>query len=199
MPGQHIGSLIAAAFGLVYVEVNARSLPGEATWTLRVLALVLLLATVVLALRTRRLMAASDDPVVPGGGAGSGPAPFGARYWAIVVVEFALIFAGVRVLSGPLERPYAGVAWVSLVVGLHFFVLARHFRVAFFTLLDYVITACGGVGLALALATASPAIVAVVAGVVPGFVLLGSAAWGVSRRAPATPGLEPVPAHDHRP
>lgn len=183
MAGQHIGSVVAAVFGLVYVEVNAGELPPIACWSVRVLALVFLVAVGVLARTARRCGGAEASPRQEGGPGGR-PAPFGRRYWLIVVMEFATIVAGARVLSGPLERPHAGVAWVSLVVGAHFFLLAQHFRLSFFHVLGAAITGCGAAGLVVAFTTGAAPVVAVISGVVPGFILLGSAGWGVSRRPP---------------
>jgi hypothetical protein len=182
VPGQHIGSVVAAAFGLVYVEVNAGQLPPAACWTLRALAPLILIAIGVLALAARRRRGTATSSGHHEDGSGGRSRAFGRRYWLIVLIEFAAIFAGARILSGPLERSYAGVAWVSLVVGIHFFFLAGHFRLRFFQVLGTAITACGAVGLVLAFATGSAPAVALVSGVVPGFILLGFASWGVSRR-----------------
>jgi hypothetical protein len=206
VPGQRIGSLIGAVFGFIYIEVNAGVLSAAAGWVLRVLGFLALVALLLLARRR------------PGGGeaggadtgdelerpaqtqpgtarsATSGPA-FGRGYWVVVVVEFLAIFAGVRLLVGPLDRPDAGVAWVSLVVGVHFFALAVHFRLRFFHVLGAAIALCGAVGLVIAFTAGSAAAVAVVAGILPGAILMGFAAWGVSARAPAamadTGAMEP--------
>jgi hypothetical protein len=42
----------------------------------------------------------------------------------VVAAEVIAIVVGVRLLAGPLDVPDAGVAWVALVVGLHFVALA---------------------------------------------------------------------------
>jgi hypothetical protein len=54
--------------------------------------------------------------------------------------------AGLAVLNGPLDAPQAGVAWVSLVVGVHFFALAVAFAEPFFHRLGGAITVCGLAG-----------------------------------------------------
>lgn len=189
MPGRYIGSFIAAVFGLVYVEVNAGDLPPPAAWAVRVLGVLglVVVAGLAVAARGRPDRTAGGRP--PGDG---GPAPFGRGYWAIVAVEFALIVAGARVLAGPLGRPDLGVAWVSLVVGLHFFALARHFGMAFFNAVGLVITACAAVGLVVGLATGAAAVVALVSGVVPGFVLLAAAGWGVGGDRRGSPAPSPA-------
>lgn len=181
MPGQRIGSVIAAVFGLVYVAVNAGQLPAPASWALRAAALVVFAGVLLLvaAGRHRRAGAPGDGR----GQAGPGRAPFGRRYWLIVLVEFAAIFAGARTLSGPLDRPDAGVAWVTFVVGTHFFVLAAHFGARFFHVLAAALTMCGVVSLVIAFTASAAAVVALVGGVVPGLVLLGFAAWGAGHGA----------------
>ncbi|MDN5853582.1 MAG: hypothetical protein L0K86_12195, partial [Actinomycetia bacterium] len=75
---------------------------------------------------------------------------------------------GLAVVNGALDRPEAGVAWVSTVVGAHFFVLARIFALRFFLVLGVAVTACGVVGLTLAVAGAEEPPIAAISGVVPG-------------------------------
>src|SRR3954447_26284064 len=98
MPGQYVGSLVAAVFGLIYVQVNTDSLPAAVEWPLRLLALVAALA-VVAAVYRRRGQSGSE----PGAGA-----VFGRAYWLVVLVEVVALLAGLRVLAGPLDRPEAG-------------------------------------------------------------------------------------------
>ena len=45
-----------------------------------------------------------------------------------MAAEAVALFLGVRILNGPLGLPRAGVAWVSLVVGVHFFCPRRRPR-----------------------------------------------------------------------
>ncbi len=177
MPGQRIGSVIAAAFGLIYVLVNAGPLPTAWTLTLRVLAAVAFIAVLIAVFR-------SGLPSRHRGG--QQRQVFGRAYWFVVAAEFVALFGGVRVLSGPLDAPEAGVAWVSLVVGVHFFALAVVFGQRFFHGLGGVITACGVVGLVLAAIGAGEQTIALVAGVLPGAVLLGFGWWGARRAEPAT-------------
>ncbi len=173
MPGQYVGSLVAAVFGLIYVQVNTHALPAAVEWPLRLLALVAALA-VVAAVYRRRGLSGSE----PGGGAA-----FGRAYWLVVLVEVVALFAGLRVLAGPLDQPEAGVTWVSLVVGIHFFALAVVFDAPFFHVLGAAITACGALGLVLVFAGAGQAAVDTISGVLPGLLLLAFASWGV-RRSP---------------
>lgn len=180
MAGQRIGSTIAAVFGLIYVIVNTSSLPP--TWAL-VLRAVAAIAFVIVAITLVR---------APRGDGGQRPPEkiFGRGYWTVVVIEFVALFAGARVLSGPLGVPQAGVAWVSFVVGVHFFALAIVFKQRFFHLLGAVITACGLVGIAVALLSGPAVVIDVAAGVVPGAVLLAFGWWGMRRSA--SPGEHQV-------
>lgn len=183
MPGQRIGSLIAGAFGLIYVLVNAGPLTAPWTLTLRVLAAVAFVAVLVAIFRA---------PVPSRGRGGQERRVFGRAYWFVVAAEFIALYLGVRVLNGPLDAPEAGVAWVSLVVGVHFFALAVVFGQRFFHWLGGVITACGVIGLGLAATSAAEPTIALVAGVLPGVVLLGFGWWGAHRTQPTTEQLEPM-------
>lgn len=186
MRGQHLGSAIAAAFGLVYVLVNSAGLPSAVAWALRVAALVVAAAVAIRLVSGRREVGTAQGSAAGRSGSAGPPgrpAPFGRGYWLIVLAEVVAIVVGVRVLGGPLDHPEAGVAWVSVAVGVHFFALAAHFRLGFFHLLGVLVTGCGVAGLALAFAGSTSAVVSLVGGVVPGFVLLGFALWGSTQAA----------------
>ncbi|WP_328960924.1 hypothetical protein [Streptomyces virginiae] len=75
-----------------------------------------------------------------------------------------------------LHVPQATVAWISLVVGLHFFGLAVVWRMPALRLPATAMAACGAAGLVLAACGASLAVIAAVAGIAPGALLLGSVA-----------------------
>lgn len=168
MPGQRIGSVIAAVFGLIYVLVNAGRLPAAWALTLRVLAAAAFIVVVVAVFR-------SPEP-----GRRDGTA-FGRTYWLVVAAEFIALFVGVRLISGPLNTPDADVPWVSLMVGLHFFALAVVFGERFFHWLGGVITTCGVVGIVLAATHAAVPAIALVSGVLPGAILLAFGWWGAHR------------------
>jgi len=161
-----MNSLIGAVFGLVYVLVNAGKLPDVPATVLRIAAI---LAFVAVYLAIRKVPADEDDDEPAGPG-------FGRRYWLIVIAEIAAIFIGLAVIAGPVHHEQASVAWISLVVGLHFFALARLWEQPAFHVLGGLLTGCGLVGLVLALAGAGDAVVASVGGIIPGVVLLG-AGW----------------------
>lgn len=180
MSGQRIGSTIAAVFGLVYVVVNTAALPAGWAWTLRGLAVAAFAAVLIAVVRAGRFAGTTAED----SGVSSMPtrSAFGWQYWCVVAVEVVALFVGTRVLSGPLHAPQAGVAWVSLVVGTHFFALAVIFAQPFFHWLGAAITACGAVGVVLALTGAGTGIIGLVAGVLPGALLLAFGWWGALRK-----------------
>ena len=192
MRGQRIGSTIAAVFGLLFVLLNTGALPAAMAWTLRALAVIAFIAVVVIIARGARACslanrasagpaaadAASADPVSADPAADHGARTFGLAYWLVVAVEVVALFGGVRLLSGPLGHPDGGVAWVSFVVGVHFFALAAVFRAPFFNWLGAAVTVCGVVGLILVFAGAGQGWIDVIGGVIPGALLLGFGGWG---------------------
>ncbi len=177
MTSQRLGLLIGSVFGLVFVQVNAGALPTGIGTVCRVvggLAFLLVLAGL------RRVPSPSPST----GGEPTGIS-FTASYWVVVAVEVIAIVVGVRLLAGPLKTPDAGVAWVALVVGLHFVALAVVWAQPIFGWLGGSLGVCGVAGLLLAFSDAPKAAVAGVGGVLPGGLLLGFALWAVVR--PATP------------
>ncbi|MET0865965.1 MAG: hypothetical protein ABWZ98_16665 [Nakamurella sp.] len=163
-------------FGLIFVLVNTGPLPTAVGWTLRVLAAIAFAAVLIAVLRPGR----QDSP---DSGAGRRTVnPFGRSYWLIVLVEVVALFGGVRLITGPLGHPEGGVAWVSFIVGVHFFALARVFRAPFFNWLAIAVTLCGLVGLVLVFTDGAQAWIALIGGVIPGFLLLGFGWWGATSR-----------------
>ncbi|MDO4263977.1 MAG: hypothetical protein Q4C67_07255 [Deinococcus sp.] len=115
MPGKLLGAGAAAVGGLVFVLVNAGSLPGPWPWLLRGLGA---LAFVWVLVRLRQ----------PGGlKAGRRP---DARSWHAYVLSVGLMLLafplGARALSLSGHAEYI-LPWVVLVVGLHFFPFASAF------------------------------------------------------------------------
>jgi hypothetical protein len=186
LSGPRLGSLIGAIFGLVYLEVNAGPLPAPAPSALRLAAAAAFAGLVILLIATR-------NPQQPGGerpGAeDSAAGGFGRGFWLIVAAEGAAIVAGSAILTGPLAFPGRGViAWVSVVVGVHFVALGAIWRARLFHVLGSAIAASGIAGLVAAGVAASGAIVATFGAVVPGVLLLAFAYWGVLHPAPPTGG-----------
>ena len=177
MPGQRLGSMVGATFGLIYVLINAGELPLALRLPLRLAGAVAFLAVLVAVCRIRGV--APTDGAVAGRAGG-----FGRSYWLVVAAEAAALWAGLAVLNGPLHAPHAGVAWVSTVVGAHFFAIAVVFGQRFFHVIGAAIMACGVVGLLLVAGDAGVRLVATVSGIIPGALLLASGWWGAHRTPP---------------
>lgn len=170
-PGQRLGSLIGGTFGLIYVEVNAGSLPGH--W-----AVILRIAAGVVFAGLAALLALPAGPPPP-----AGPrvrSGFGTGYWLVVAGEVAAIPAGAALISGPGGLQHAAVAWVSVVVGVHFVVLAVIWRLPLFACLGVAQALCGIAGLSAAAAGAAVAVTAGVGGVLPGALLLAAGSRGAA-------------------
>jgi hypothetical protein len=162
--GRFIGSTIGLVFGLVFVLVNTGELAPGPRLALRVAAVVV---AVVLAVGTvRQLRRAGAD-----GEAGPGRGGFDRRYAAVVAAEVVALAAGLAVINGVLEAPRFAVAWVAFVVGVHFFGLARIWRLPQFTGLGVAVTALGVAGAVAGLAGAGPAVIGVLSGVLSGVAL----------------------------
>ncbi len=101
---------------MVFVLANARTPLGPTAATIfRIVAIVAIVGFIALLLARRRALS------------GPRPAPaaadvnlFGRNYWLIVAAELALLAAGLAALSafGAPRQTY--VAWIALIVGLHF-------------------------------------------------------------------------------
>lgn len=176
---QRLGITIGTAFGLVFVLVNAGALPSPWPLVLRI-AGVLAFVGVQLALQAAT---GRPEPEREGGVA------FTRGYWLVVAVEVVALVVGPTVLTRVFDASEGGVAWVSLVVGLHFFVLAVLWRDSSLHVLAAALTVCGVAGLVLALTDRGEAAVVAVGGVAPGFVLLAGGAF-----AALTSGRTPVRA-----
>ncbi|MFL5859683.1 MAG: hypothetical protein ACJ780_02740 [Solirubrobacteraceae bacterium] len=107
---------------------------------------------------------------------------FGARYWLIVALEGAGIVTGSAVLRA-LGLGSAAVAWVSVVVGIHFLALATVWRLSLFRRLGTMIALCGAAAIAAAAAGADDGWVASIGGLLPGALLL----WAATRQATTAP------------
>jgi hypothetical protein len=169
MGNKRIGTLIGATFGLVFVVVNAGSLPAGVALALRTVA-VLALVGLVAYLFIRPPLSSTADRTPRAAGMG-----FTRGYWWVVIAEVVAIYAGLMVITRVFDAPEANVAWIALVVGVHFAGLAIIWKQPVFHWLGAALAACGVIGLLLAVMGAPSSAIDVVAGVVPGFLLLGSA------------------------
>lgn len=180
------GAVIGGAFGLVFAVANARTPLGATVATLfRILAVGAFITLVLArrhALRHRR-------------GGRSAPATrlFGRRYWLIVAGEVGLLIAGYVALSASGAPDQAGVAWIALIVGLHFVA----FRVAGVWEGGTVLSASplvilGAAGLAMVAAGAATW-VPLVSGVLSGFTLLTGSLTVALRELRTPPAGEAPP------
>ena len=92
-------------------------------------------------------------------------------------MEVVAVAVGLALFNGPVHTPRAAVAWISFVVGAHFFGLAAIWKQSLFLWLGSSILLCGALGLVLAIDGSSTSAIDTVAGVLPGGLLLGFALW----------------------
>lgn len=187
--GALYGTSVATAFGLVFLLVNGAMLPRPGFVIVCVLAALALAAVVASVVRRFR------------GGAGVGveagtpPQARGFRlFWLALAGEIVALIVGLAVLRHVGLGDY-GVAWVALVVGVHFFPLARQWNYGTYTVIAVVMSVLGLAGLGFMLAGVAPWVVAAVSGVGSGLTLLAAAAYGPDRaRRAVTAGPAAAPA-----
>jgi len=178
--GLFVGLLIGGSFGLAFVLANAHS-PLSATvgLTLRLLAAACFLVLIASVLRATRLR--PERPEAPEGS----PVPSGSRYgrgfWWVVIAEVALLIVGLQVLRIAGAPSEANVAWIALVVGLHFIAFAFVWQEASIAVPGAIVSLLGVAGLTLS-ATAANEWVPLVSGVCSGFVLLIGSLVGARER-----------------
>lgn len=175
------GALIGGTFGGVFVLANASTaLGGQAALVFRIFAIAGMVALYLAAGRTRRQARMPQPQASPPPGE-DGVNLFGRRYWLIVAAEAALLGLGIGLLRAFGTPQPTNVAWISLIVGLHFIA----FRFA--GIWEYAISRSAvvlvGLGLAgLALAASSePGWTSFISGVLSGFVLLIGSLYVISR------------------
>ena len=159
------GSIIGVVFGVVFFLANAGPFGTPGSIIVRVAGVLIGVALLIRILQLRRGVTVTDDAL-----------GFGRSYWYVVLAEVILLFGGVVVINRVLDHPEASVAWVAVVVGVHFLVLARVWAERIFTVLGGVMTALGVIGIVLALTTHSALAVAAVAGLGSGLALFAAAA-----------------------
>jgi hypothetical protein len=168
-----MGSMVAITFGAVFVLVNSGGLP--APWPLVIRAVGLVVAAVLIVavvLVTRREPPAAQAPTSDF---------MGRRYWLVVALEAVALFGGLAVVNGVLHRSAVSVAWVALVVGVHFFGLGRIWRMPLYHWLGAVMTVLGLTGFLIYALGGSAAVVGLVAGVGSGAALYAAVGAALRR------------------
>ena len=168
---KRISIYITTVFGLVFVMANAAYLPSMAAFVVRVLGV---LAAVGLLLATPK----PDRPDHPGIG-------FSRDFWLIDAGEVIVGLGGIVLLNSVLGIHDVSIAWISLVVGVHFFGLYAIWGFPIMIWVGTAITLCGVAGLVAAGMDLSAAAIAVVAGLVPGVVLFTAGWYSVLHRPTA--------------
>jgi len=108
------------------------------------------------------------------------------RYWAVVGFEAAALFGGLIVIKAVLGRPDMAVAWIAVVVGAHFFALARVWPTRSFHVLATVMVILGVSGLVLGAFAAPAGVIGLVSGIGSGvalFVTVAATLAGSTRAA----------------
>lgn len=162
-PGMVIGSVVAIAFGTVFVMVNSSDLRTPWPLAVRVAGLVVavaLLAALAVLVRSTEEAAPADTQD-----------DRHSRFWLVVLLEAVALFGGLAVINGVLDRPSVAVAWVALVVGVHFLALAAIWRMPMYRWLGAAMTLLGLAGFLIDLAGGTRASVELVAGVGSGVAL----------------------------
>ncbi|SCF37971.1 hypothetical protein [Micromonospora mirobrigensis] len=167
--GLVVGSLVAISFGTVFVLVNSGGLAAPWPLVIRVAGILVAALLVVALLRVGR-----RAPAVVTGGPAAGF--MDRRYWIIVAIEVVALFGGLNVINRVLDRPALAVAWVAVVVGVHFFGLGWIWRMPRFHWLGVVMTVLGLAGFLVHALGGGADAVALVAGVGSGAALYATVA-----------------------
>src|SRR2546429_3324482 len=163
-----VGSMVAITFGTVFVLVNSAGLRDP--WPLVFGAAGLLVAALLVAglvLVARKAPRATQEPV---------SSFVDRRYWIIVALEAGALFGGLFIINGVLHRTAVSVAWVALVVGVHFFGLAGIWRMPLYHWLRTAMTVLGLAGFLIYPPDGTPRQIGLVAGVGPGAALYAAVA-----------------------
>ncbi|MGC4897347.1 hypothetical protein [Micromonospora sp. DT31] len=184
--GMVVGSLVAISFGTVFVLVNTGGLPTPWPLVLRLAGLLVAALLLVWLFRTaRRAPQAAQGPVATGF--------MDRRYWIVVALEGVALFGGLAVINGVLDRPALAVAWVAVVVGVHFFGLAAVWRMPRYHWLGAVMTVLGLAGFLTYALGGDAGAVGLVSGVGCGAALFATVALALRGPARSGPGGRPAP------
>lgn len=166
LDGGRLAAALGALAGLVFVLVNAGGLEPPWPVVARVVGVVASLVVLAAVLSGRGGAPAVHRP----------PPAAWRTYWFSVLGEVVALLAGTRLLDAA-GRGDLGVAWVAVVVGVHFLPFARAFAAREYAALGWALVALGLLALVLGLAGAPSWVVPLVAGTGSGAALLVFAGW----------------------
>ncbi|MEU9120380.1 hypothetical protein AB0C96_11045 [Streptomyces sp. NPDC048506] len=170
------GVFIGALFGTVFVVANAHDPLNPAIGiTLRVLAVLTFAGLLALA-----VLAGRRGGPAPEGDEASRPAWFGGKFGFVVAAEVLLLIGGNLALRGAGAPTETTVAWIALIVGLHFLALTAVWQRRSIAVPGAALTALGVIGLGMA-GTRAVAWVPFVSGVLSGVALLGGCAYAIAQ------------------
>ncbi|MGY4958439.1 hypothetical protein [Streptomyces nigrescens] len=169
------GVFIGAFFGTVFVVANAHDPLNPAIGiALRVLAVLTFAGLLTLALLAgRRGRPAPDDAEAPQADW------FRGKFAFVVGAEAVLLIGGNLALRAAGAPEQTAVAWIALIVGLHFVALMAVWKRRSIAVSGATLTALGATGLGMA-ATSAVAWVPFVSGVLSGVALLGGCAYAIT-------------------
>jgi hypothetical protein len=159
--GQFTGLLIGLVFGLVFVEVNSGDLPNDWSLGLRVAGVMMAVVLFAGLLWRRRWLDRAEQAVDH----------FHRRYWVVVAVEVLALLGGVVIINWVLHADRFTVAWIAVVVGVHFFGLGPIWRDRVLYLVGAVLALLGLAGFLIGVGGGSAAAIALVSGGGSGVVL----------------------------
>lgn len=170
------GVFIGALFGTVFVVANAHDPLSPAVGvTLRVVAVLTFAGLMALALLAGR----RDRAVADADGAPRADW-FRGKFGFVVAAEAVLLIGGQFALRAAGAPDETAVAWLALIVGLHFMALAAVWQRRSIAVLGMALTALGVTGLGMA-ATRAVVWVPFVSGVLSGVALLGGCAYAIAQ------------------
>lgn len=169
------GVFIGAFFGTVFVVAHAHApLNPVLGSALRVLAVLTFAGLLALALWAgRRGQSAAEGPEAPRSDW------FRGKFAFVVGAEVALLIGGNVALREGGAPQETGVAWIALIVGLHFLALAAVWKRRSIAVPGAALTGLGMAGLGMA-ATSAVVWVPFVSGVLSGVALLGGCAYAIT-------------------
>jgi hypothetical protein len=146
---------------LVFVEVNSGDLPNGWSFGLRVAGVMIAVMLFAGLLWRRRWLDRAEQTVDH----------FHRRYWVVVAVEVVALLVGMVITHRVLDADRFTVAWIAVVVGVHFFGLGPAWRDRMLYLVGAVLALLGLAGFLIGAAGGSAAVIAVVSGVGSGAAL----------------------------